>query len=68
MQGAIVLGYTKTLNAQDTPWVMAWLQGDPEGMVVGTSLCLLNGGIFPINDIPEGFRAILEREQTVPSH
>ena len=65
-QGAIVLGYTKrTLNAQDIPWVMAWLQGDPEGMVVGASLCLLIGGIFPIDDIPEGFRAILEREQTI---
>ena len=65
-QGDIVLGYTKsTLNAQDIPWVMAWLQGDPEGMVVGMSLSLQNGGIFPINDIPEGFRAKLEREQTI---
>ena len=66
-QGAIVLGYTKrTLNAQDIPWVMVWLQGDPERMVVGTSLCLLNGVIFPIHDIPEAFRAILEREQMNP--
>ena len=31
-EGAIVMGYIKrTLKAQDLPWVMTWLQGEPEG-------------------------------------
>ena len=55
------MGYIKrTLNDQDLPWVMAWLQGEPEGMIVGVSLSLLNGGIFPIDDIPDQFRNILK--------
>ena len=58
------MGYIKqTLNAQDLPLVMAWLQGEPEGMIVGLSLCLLNGGVFPLDHIPDQFRSILEREQ-----
>ena len=43
----------RTLNVQDIPWFIAWLQGEPEGMIVGVSLNLLNGGIFPIDDIPD---------------
>ena len=46
---------------------MAWLQGEPEGMIVGISLCLLNGGTYPIDDIPDQFWSILEREQRVQS-
>ena len=61
-QGAIVMGYTKrTLNAQDLPWVIAWLQGEPEGMIVGVSLCLLTGDIFPIDgnrQFSQGLEAI----------
>ena len=67
-QGAIVMGYIKRkLNAQDLPWVMAWLQGEPEGMIVGLSRCLLNGGIFPLDHIPEQSRSILEREERIQS-
>ena len=60
------MGYTnRTLNAQDLPLVMAWLQGEPEGMIVGLSPCILNGGIFPIDHIPDQFRSILEREERI---
>ena len=34
-------------------------------MIVGLSLCLLNGGIFPIDHIPDQFRSILEREERI---
>ena len=51
-QGVTVMGYIqRTLNAQDIPWVMAWLQGELTGMVVGVSLTQLNGGIFPMHYI-----------------
>ena len=40
-QGVTVMGYIwRTLNAQDIPWVMAWLQGEPDGMHVGVLLSL----------------------------
>ena len=57
--------YQETLNAQDIPWVREWLQGEPEEMIVGVSLSLLNGGIFPIDDIPDEFRSILEWEHEI---
>ena len=62
----IVMGYIKrTLNTHDLPWIMAWLQGKPEVIIVGLSLCLLNGGIFPCDHIPDQFRSMHEREQRV---
>ena len=36
-------------------------------MIVGLSLCLLNGGIFPLDHIPDQLRSILEREQRIQS-
>ena len=44
---------------------MAWLQGEPEGMIVGLSLCLHSGGIFPIDHIPDQFRSILEMVERI---
>ena len=44
---------------------MAWLQGELEGISVGVSLSLLNGGIFPINDIPVEFSSILEYQHEI---
>ena len=46
---------------------MAWLQGELTGMVVGVSLTQLNGGIFPIDDIPDEFRSILKWEHEIES-
>ena len=65
-QGVTVMGYLqRTRNAQDIPWVMAWLQGELEGIFVGVSLSQLNDGIFPIDDIPVEFRSILEQEHEI---
>ena len=65
-QGVTVMGYLqRTPNAQDIHWVMAWLQGELEGICVGVSLSLLNGGIFPINDIPVEFSSILEYQHEI---
>ena len=54
------------------PWVMAWLQSELEGMFVGVfvwvSLSLLNGGIFPNDDIPEEFKRIVEEECVIKSN
>ena len=59
-QGVTVMGYIwMTLNAQD------WLQGEPDRMVVRVSLSLLNGGTFPIDDIPAEFRSILVQEHEI---
>ena len=44
---------------------MAWLQGEPDGMHVGVSLCILNGEIFPFDDIPAEFKSILEQEHEI---
>ena len=53
------MGYIqRTPNAQDIPWMMAWLQGELEGMFVGVSLSLLNGGCFPIDDIPDSLMTL----------
>ena len=64
--GVTVMGYIRrTLNTQDIPWVMAWLQGELDGMHVGVSLCILNGGIFPLHDIPAEVKCILEQEHEI---
>ena len=67
-QGVTVMGYIKrTPNAQDIPWVMAWLQGEQERIFVGVSLSLINCGIFPIDDLSVEFRSILEWEDEIES-
>ena len=46
-QGVPVMGYLqRTLNAQDIPWVMAWLQGEPEGVLWESLLAFLMGVFF----------------------
>ena len=49
-------------HAQYILWVREWLQQEPEGIFVGASLSILNGGIFNHDDIPIEFRSILEGE------
>ena len=49
-------------HAQSIPWVREWLQQEPEGIVMGASLGILNGGTFNHDDIPIEFRSILEGE------
>ena len=46
---------------------MAWFQGEPEGMFVGVSLSLLNGGILTIGDIPDEFGSILKQDHETES-
>ena len=61
-QGVPVMGYLQmTLNAQDIPWVMAWLKGEPEEVFGGISLSIHNCGIFPIDYIPVKFGTYLRK-------
>ena len=49
------------------PWVREWLQQEPEVIFVGSSLSILNGGIFNHDDISIEFRSILEGEYELAS-
>ena len=55
----------RTPNAQYIPWVREWLQQDPDGIFMGVSLSILNGGIF--NHIPMEYWSILEGEYVLTS-
>ena len=54
-------------HAQYIPWIREWLQQDPDGIFMGASLSILNGGIFNHDDIPIEFRSILEGEYELTS-
>ena len=57
----------RTPHAQYIPWIREWLQQDPDGIIMGASLSILNGGIFNHDDIPIEFRNILEGEYELTS-
>ena len=54
-------------HAQYVPWVREWLQQEPDWILMGASLRILNGGIFNHDDIPIEFQSILEGEYEVTS-
>ena len=49
------------------PWIREWLQQDPDGIFMGASLSILNGGIFNHDDILIECRNILEGEYELTS-
>ena len=66
--GVTVIGsLCRTPHAQYIPWIREWLQQDPDGVFIGASLSILNGGIFNHDDIPIEFRSILDGEYELTS-
>ena len=49
-------------HAQYIPWIREWVQQDPDGIFMGASLGILDGGIFDHDDIPIECRNILKGE------
>ena len=53
------------VSAQYIPRVREWLQQDNEGIFVGVSLSILNGGMFNDDDLPIQCRSVLNGEYEV---
>ena len=66
--GVTVMGYLCRIHhVQYILWVREWFQNEPEGIFMGASLSIHNGGIFNYDDIPIEFRSILEGQYELTS-